>query len=242
MPDSIQQISEEIRRIYQSNPENPENAIEMFLEVQLKEISEQERLEKLHKISQCFHKSADVSVIEPEEIEEEVLARVFSLILGEKAEQKDLSSSELLERLARSLNTVFDNLNQLVDVINQNLYGEYREDETIRQVIGSHMTGDEYNKSLEDYLGQIKQSFFVALQGFRKASGITVDKILKELDPAKLDKEIVSSFKFGPLRKAEYFEIYQEKYEKVKKWYQSERFMEDLSREFEKACEKIFTR
>lgn len=241
MPDSTKKISEEIRRIYQSDPENAGKAIEVFLEEQLGAVSGRNRLEKLDEIGKWFHKPSGVSASGTAEIEDEVLMRVFSLVLGKKADQLDLSSMELLKRLTESLNTIFDNLNELVEVINQNLYGESKGDETIRQVIGFHMTGEDCSKPLEDYLGQIKQSFLVALQGFKKASGVTVNRILEELDPEKFAGESGSSFKFGPLRKAEYFGIYEEKYEKVKRWYRSERFMEDLSREFEKACEKILT-
>jgi hypothetical protein len=41
------------------------------------------------------------------------------------------------------------------------------------------------------------------------------------------------------MKKAEFFEAYREKFEKIKKWYESERFEEDFSREFERSCERL---
>lgn len=242
MPGSTRKISEEIRRIYQAQPENAEKAIEEFLRGEYENVSGGKRLVKLQELRDCFKNPENISAAGTAEIEEEVLTRVFSLVLGKKAEQLDLSSTEILERLAESLNTIFDNLNTLVEVINQNLYREYKGDETIRQFIGFHMAGEGQDKPLEDYLGQIKKSFLVALQGFKEASCVTFEKILTELDPENFTGKTGGGFKFGPLRKAEYYEIYEKRFEKVKKWFDSGRFIEDLSREFEKACEKNLTR
>jgi hypothetical protein len=40
------------------------------------------------------------------------------------------------------------------------------------------------------------------------------------------------------MKKAEYFDTYQNKYETLKKWFESGRFMEDLLREFENNCHR----
>jgi hypothetical protein len=46
--------------------------------------------------------------------------------------------------------------------------------------------------------------------------------------------------KFGPMKKAEMFDIYEQRYGKIQKWFSSGRFMEDFLREFEKNCQTQF--
>ncbi len=65
-----------------------------------------------------------------------MLTRVCSLLLGRRVSMDDPSSSELLEKLADSLNTIFNTLNQLISVINMTFTGEGPPEQTIRQVIG----------------------------------------------------------------------------------------------------------
>jgi hypothetical protein len=43
------------------------------------------------------------------------------------------------------------------------------------------------------------------------------------------------------MKKAESFDLFEEKYKRVKKWYESERFLLDFLRQFEKNCQKSFT-
>ncbi len=239
-PHNMEKAAGDIRRLYEQNPGESESAIEQYLSNTLASFSDREKAEVAEKLAVFFKKADDVSASD-KEIEDEVLSRVFMLLLGRNVAHEDLSSTELLERLADSLNTLFDSLNQLVEVIDRHLYAEYPGKETIRQVIGFHMVGENQGKPLESYLGQIKTSFLVAQQAFRKSVRIMVDKILNELDPEKLCEEASGSFRFGPLRKAEYFEIYDARFKKVRKWFDSERFLNDFSIEFEKACEKMLS-
>ncbi len=236
----LEQIAEQIASIYERSPGNAEESIEGFLSMALGSLPERQKIDAVERLAREF-KNSGAGSSTTAEIEDEVLSRVFSLLLGRKVSHADLSSEQLLQRMADSMNTVFDSLNQIVEVINQHLYREYPGDQTIRRVIGSQMTGDGQGKSLESYLGQIKTSFLTAQQAFRKSARITVNKIVNELDPARLGDDVGGGFKFGPLKKAEYFEVYEAKYDKVRKWFESDRFMEDFLREFEKACEKMLT-
>jgi hypothetical protein len=52
-------------------------------------------------------------------------------------------------------------------------------------------------------------------------------------------KERGSGLKIGPLRKAEDFDILKEKIERIQRWFESGRFMEDFLREFENNCQNF---
>jgi hypothetical protein len=195
-------------------------------------------LELLKELKDEFNESHS-EPSENTEIEEDVLAKVSSLLLGRDISQGNLSSSELLERLAGSLNTVFDALNQLIGVINATLFTESTGDETIRYFIGSHLEGGSQTKSLESYLGQIQKAFLTTQQAFKNAAHVRVKEILDELDPEKISTAGGGKLKFGPLRKAECFEAYESKFLACKNWFESGRFMEALLREFEKNCNKL---
>jgi hypothetical protein len=174
------------------------------------------------------------------ETDEEVLTRVCSLLLGRKVSMDDLSSSELLEKLAESLNTIFNTLNQLISVINMTFTGEGSPEQTIRQVIGFRLEGEGQGSSLETYLGQISNAFLTSQQSFKEAAYAKVRQVLRVLDPEQLAAEVSGGLKFGPMKKAEMFDIYEQRYGKIQKWFSSGRFMEDFLREFEKNCQTRF--
>ncbi len=239
---SIEQLSNEIRKIYNSDRLHAETLIETYLEERLKEFSDSKKLTLLEKLTAEFNIaiSSRYSGLNIDE-DEEVLTRLFSLLLGRMISQADLSSTELVQKLAESLNTIFDALNQVVGVINTTFLGEYTGDETIRQVIGFHLEGgDSHVRSLESYLGQIQKAFLVAHQAFKEAAQTAVGEILHELDPDQIKAAGSGGFKFGPFQKAEFFEIYEKKFYTCKKWFDSGRFMEKFLREFEKNAQKSF--
>ena len=235
---SLGQLSQEIRQAYESDPSQAEALVEAHLRERMRGLSVNERLARLEELAAEFDKASRCpSGSEGEN--EEVLSRVFSLLLGRKVSQADLSSSELLQRLAESLNTIFDTLNQLVSVINATLMGKGAGEETIRKVIGFYLEGEGQSKSLESYLGQIKKAFLIAQQAFKKAAHIKVKQILLELDPERISETASRSMKFGPLRKAEFFDIYEEKFHTINRWFESGRFTEEFLREFEKSAKKL---
>ncbi len=232
------QLAEEIRRIYRSDMKQAETLIEAHLEERLMGLSVGSRPALLHKLSGVF--DADSAVIPGnEDMEDDVLSGVFSLLLGREVSRADLSSTEALQRLAGSINTIFDALNQLISVINITLSTGSSGDETIRFVIGSQLEGDGEKKSLENYLGQIQKAFLRTQQAFKNAAYLRVKEILSELDPEKISKAGGGGLKFGPLRKAESFDMYEKKYHSCKKWFESGRFMEAFMQEFEKSCQKL---
>lgn len=234
---SIPKLADDIRQIYAADPLQAEPSIETYLDSRLRSFSANERITFLEKLVGEFNGPASTTAFHSA-VEEEVLTKLFSLVLGGRVSEVDLSSQELLPRLAESLNTIFDKLNQLVSLINSTFNSQSEGDETIRRVIGVHLEGEDQLKSLESYLGQINKAFLVTQEAFKAAAKKIVAVILRELDPDRVSKSTGSGLKFGPLRKAEIFEIYENKYKICRKWYESGRFMADLLREFEKNCQQ----
>jgi len=230
-------LAEEIRRIYASDRLKAADIIERFLENSLNTLPVDNRLALLEKLAAQFsadpQDSTDSTNIDTE------LSRLFRLLLGRDFPQAALSPEELLERLAESITTIFDALNKLVNAINTALLGKNTGEETIRHVIGFHLEGENRLKSLENYLGQIKNAFLMAQQAFKISAKTIVGEILSELDPDQIETDAVGGLKFHPRRKTKCFDIYKEKFNQCHKWFESERFMEALLREFERNCVKL---
>ena len=231
----VDHMARDIRRLYSADARQPEESITQYVQNQFRSLSPTEKIDVLEKLIAQFDTSTPLSA-GPAYPDDEVLTRLFSLVLGDKVTRADLSSTELLQRLAESLNTIFDALNKLVAVIDSTLLGKDRGEETIRQVIGVHLEGQDQTKSLESYLGQINQAFLLAQQASKNAAFQMVGKILQELDPEKISQEAGGGLRFGPLRKAELYNIFEHEINKCRQWYESGRFLQDLQREFEKNC------
>jgi hypothetical protein len=235
---SINRLANEIRNIYISDRNQSEKQIETFLNNKFKDLSGSESVTVLNKLIAEFESSHSKG-IDNLSIDNDVMSRIFSFLLGRDVPGTDLSSTDLMERLAETLKTIFDSLNQLISVINTTLTGETSGEETIRQVIGFHLEGEGQGQSLESYIGQINKAFLTVQRSFKKTAQIKLSQILQEIDPDRISDQAAGGLKIGPLRKAEYYEIYEEKYRKIKKWFESGRFMEEFLREFEKHCQNL---
>ncbi len=233
------QLAKQIREIHASDRLQADDRIEEFLESSLMGVPRDEKMKIVGELASQFEATRALPA-EDVIVDQEVLTRIFSFLLGKKVSQADLSSAELLQRLADSLNTIFDMLNQLVGVINMTFLGQREGIETIRQMIGFHLEGEDQARSLESYLGQINKAFLTAQQAFKIAAEKKVKEILVELDPERIAPSPGGGFKFGRLRKPGRFELYAEKYKAFKNWFDSGRFMEELLREFENNCQKLF--
>ena len=76
-------------------------------------------------------------------------------------------------------------------------------------------------------------------EAFKSAARTKVLQILQALDPDNIVAERSGGLKIGPLRKAQDFDILKQRIERIRKWYDSGRFMEDFIREFEKNCQSF---
>jgi len=232
----IGQLANEIREVYLSDRDRAEKRIEQFLQNRFKNVSGAESIHVIEKLIAEFDCPFLIKT-DNFNIDDSVMTQIFSLLLGRDISCADLSSTKLIQRLAESLKTIFDSLNQLISVINMTFTGESSGEETIRQVIGWQLEEEGQTNSLESYLAQINEAFLTAQRSFKKTVKIIVAQILDEIDPDQISAQEGGGLKIGPFRKAEYYVIYEHKFRKIKKWFESGRFMDDFLREFEKNCQ-----
>ena len=228
------QLAAEIRRLYQADPSAAPQAIANLLQTQFADRPAPDGRRAVQEVMGHFTAQSGPAA---GNAETELLTKVVGLLLGRKVTPDDLSSEEMLQRLAQSLNTIFNALNQLIRVINATLSGGGDGEQTIRQFIGEHLEGEDRTESLEAYLGRINDAFLASQEAFKKAVNSKVGQIMQAIDPEKVAAERSGGLKIGPLRKAEDFDILKEKIDRIKRWYDSGRFMEDFLREFEKHCQ-----
>ncbi|HIJ88277.1 MAG TPA: hypothetical protein HPP97_11455 [Desulfuromonadales bacterium] len=165
-------------------------------------------------------------------------SKLMSRFLGQNFAVEGLSQEEIFSKFSTALNTLFDSINRIMAVINETLLGENPELATIRKIIGSNIDGEGNVVLIGDYLERIQKSFLVAHTSFQHASSTLFSQILDELAPDTLSKTLSSGFKFGALRKAELYDLYEEKYTKIKRWHECGQYMERLLRDFEKRCQQ----
>ncbi|MGB5985124.1 MAG: hypothetical protein WBG37_07450 [Desulfobacterales bacterium] len=242
MPRTLDHLAAEIRKIYITDPSDAPRAVETYLSRQLEGLSAEESHLFLANLQEKFA-APQLGSGEPPPtttaMDDEILNRFCSLLLGPSVSLQELTPPEIRARFSASLNTVFDMLNQLIQAINATLFDTQDPEATIRHVIGRHMADENSPQSLEAYLGQIKTAFLTTQEAYKLAARSTVERLLSELDPQAMADADGKGFKFGPLRKGDYFDRYSQKYATCRKWFQSPRFMEDLSREFEKNCHRL---
>lgn len=246
---SLKAMTEEIRRIYRSNPRGSAAGIELYLEETLKGLQDDERQSIIRELAHQFDMRGVTSVLSSPVVsnledsgfsEQREYSHLFTLLFGKHVSKFDLSSEEHLEKLAVALNTIFDSLNQIIGVIHTTLLGEQSELETIRHIIGTDIEGQSRTDSLQDYLDQIRKAFLVAHMAYQQAAKSKVKQIMVELSPEKISAGAKGGLRFGPMKKAELYEIFEDRYNACNSWFESGRLMEELLREFEKISQKLY--
>jgi hypothetical protein len=232
-------LAAEIDKMVHDRGSHAETAVEAYLQKEFAALSPTGKMEALDRLIATFRQDGGMRA-KREDIDTTLLAKLFSLLLGERLGEVDISSEVVIERLAKSLNTVFDSLNELIIGINATLMGRNSGTETIRFVIGSQLEQEGESKSLESYVAQIKEAFAIAHQAYQDAAMTKMREILTELDPKKIEKSAEGKLKFGPLRKAELFDLYQDKHRTLSNWLETGLLVEALLREFERICQRLY--
>jgi hypothetical protein len=236
----LEDMARTLKDLYRSNPKEAGTAIEEYLQSSLRGLPPPERLHVVKNLRDSFVVTKAPPAPSEQANPNERLTELVQRVLGQEAVSSGLSTSESLEALAQSLNSVFDRLNEMVAVIQETLVGRRMELATIRQVIRSDLTGSGHAESIHDYLDHIKEAFLMASRAYTLAARTEIEKILQELDPEQISQSAGQGLKFGFMRKGEVFDVYQEKFGQFKRWFESERFSEDFAREFEKICRKLY--
>lgn len=236
MKSFIDRLAAAVREIHTAEPQRAEEAIEAFLSDELREMAHEEKVQVVGMLEEVFTSRNPAAA---GGLGGDLMDRLVPLLLGRDVDAGAAQGPELVGRLAAALNTVFSSLNELIAVIDSTLGGSPGGDETIRQIIGSTLGQDKAGMSIEEYLDRIRKAFLAAQQSSREAARTVAGYIMTELDPAAMEPQS-GGLRIGPLRKAEAFELFTEKYARVKKWYDSERFLLDFLRQFEKNCQTSF--
>jgi hypothetical protein len=238
-PASMEAMASGLRKIHHDKGDAAEPAVQAYLEKELGSLSVEDRIQALDHLIENVREGHGQQRV-PGALDTDLLSKLFSMLLGERIGKVDVASEKVIERLAHSLNTVFDSLNELIGGINVTLMGKVSGTETIRFVIGSQLEQKDESRSLESYVDQIKEAFAIAHQAFQDAAMTKMREILGELDPRKIEESAEGGLKFGPLRKAELFEIYQDKHRTLRNWLETGLLSEALLREFERICQKLY--
>lgn len=234
--EAVRMLADEIRKIYQTDTRNAESAIKMRVAANCIGMSNDGEKAFLMALLDNFKASQNVD--SPKTMLEENLPKdTISRLLGKDVSSGNLSSQEMLEKLSVALYTLFSTLNRIVKTIDETLMAEESGNQTIRGLIGSQIDGIHGEKSIEDYLGRIEKAFLLSHQAFRQAAHTIFRKVLDELNPDAIANSAESRFRFGPMRKAELYDIYETRFTTLKKWFESGRFMKDFLREFESYCQ-----
>jgi len=232
-------LAAQVKKMVHETGPDAEMVVEAYLQKELGSLSPDKKIEALDHLVAEFEKDRGV-VPKGRDLDTTLVAKLFSMLLGERVGEVDVGSEQVIERLATSLNTVFDSLNELISGINATLMGKVSSTETIRFVIGSQLEQQDESKSLEGYVDQIKEAFAIAHQAFQDAAMTKMREILGELDPKKIEESAEGRLKFGPLRKAELFDIYQDKHRTLSNWLETGLLTEALLREFERICQRLY--
>jgi hypothetical protein len=236
----LEDLTRTLRVLYRANPSAASSVIEEYLQSSLKDLNADHRLHTVRVLLDRFSPRSETVEPVADERQDERLTELVWRVLGEKALPTVRSKSQSMEALADALNSVFDHLNQLVVAIQSTLLGRNVELETIRQVIRSDIEGEGRSESIQAYLDHIREAFLIASRAYTLAARREVEKILLELDPEHLSESSNQGLKFGFMRKGEAFELYQEKFNQFRRWFESDRFSKDFAREFEKICQKLY--
>ena len=233
-------LAEGVRAAYRSDPGSAAARIERILGEKLAGASPEDRIAAVREIrGECASSRPSRGSGSAGDIAQE-WTRLAALLLGDRVDVANLPPGELSEKLAGSLNTVFDSLNAIVGGINTTLLGNQEELETIRFIIGSDLGGRKASGSLQEYLDRIQEAFAVAHRAFQEAAEKKTGELLDELSPENISSRSEGGLKFGSMRKAELWDIYEERFRTVRKALESGRIRESLLREFERSCQKMY--
>ena len=238
-PIPVEELFREVNALYRAEPARAEALVERYLEERLGRLPREEKIAFLENFSRQYAGTQPSSQA-PDGSPSEEFNQLFSLFLGHRVSSLDFSLPDFREKFAASMNTIFDTLNQIIAVIQATLLGRKVELETIRQVIGSSLGKEGRAESLQSYLDQIREAFLVAHRAFQQASLAKMRTALEELDPERMEAKAEWGLKFGPFLKADLFDQYKERFQKCRSWMDSDRFREELLREFEKICQKSY--
>ncbi|MHC1742020.1 MAG: hypothetical protein AB9873_03195 [Syntrophobacteraceae bacterium] len=239
MTSTPEELAQEIRAIYRSAPDNARERIEAHLLEKMPDTDPYGQLDLLEALRAQF---TDLSGSEPVEtsIEGAQFRMLLARVLGKHMDETVSTTDAMMDQLSASLNRIFDSVNEIVGVIQGTLMGEQDQLQTIRRLIHLDIQESRSTGAIEKYLSQIKHAFLLSNRAFHLAARSEIKKVLDELDPDRPVQAEEHGFKFGFLKKSDQMDAVRTRFDQIKRWFESDRFSEDLSREFERVCQKLY--
>ncbi len=239
MKSTLEELAQEIRSIYRSAPDNAREQIEAHLLERLADTDPHVQLDVLESLGERFT-TRPVSEPKQASMESTQVRGLLARLLGKHLDETVSTPDAMMDQLSGSLNRIFDSVNEIVGVIQGTLLGEQDQLQTIRSLIHADLKESRSTGAIEQYLSQIKRAFLLSNRAFHLAARSEIKRILDELDPDRPRQEEEHGFKFGFLKKSDQMDEIRTRFERIKRWFESERFSEDLSREFERVCQKLY--
>ncbi len=235
----IDRLEHEIREMFHARRLSFAVELERHIENSLSSLSWKERADMVETVAQRFKKTTS-EYGDGADSPSPDFVKLACLMLGRKIDATDLTSADASEKLAQSVNAVFDMLNQIMIVIRNTLPVSEGEQETIRYIIGSHIEGQGEENSLQLYLSQIREAFLTVHKAAVTAAASVVQHVLSGLDPDGIAAATGSSLKLWPMSEGKLFSAYKEKYKTCKEWCGTGGVEEEFLREFEKAYQALY--
>lgn len=234
MAASMTNLVEELRDVYLAEPAAAQEQIERLLAQRFEGLPAEERLNEIRKLKDCFGGPKNKNAAVSEGASGDDLKKFIALLLGQRVGSKDMDDRQLQEQLCGSLNSIFDSLNQLLQAMKTTFnLKDSRFEETIRHVLREQLVEENPTGSLEEYIDQIRISFFKSFDCSKAAYKAIMEKLLSEINPETLLLQTGGGIKLGPLKKAEAFDRYKILYDSLHEWYESGRGLEEYLRAFE---------
>jgi len=235
---TIDQMKSEVEALFRTHPGEEKQVLEKYLQTALQDCSPTQKTAVLDALIRGFgaepSRANDIKTLNETE-----LSSVISLLLGKPVTTEEYSAEELLEKFSRAFNTVFDTLNELIGTINTTFMGKTAEDKTIRLMITADLENAEDMIHLKHYLERIKEAFVVMYEAFKQAALVEMKRVLAEINPDVIAEQANGGLKVGPFKKAEMFELYENKFRKLDNWLQKGLCTEALLRRFESIAEEL---
>lgn len=230
-------IADNIRKLYRQNPAVASTNIEHYLEQKLTGLPIDQKLDGIQHILCQFKGSEKNEAYVADPVSKEELTRFISLLLGQPVSAGEITSGQLQQKMRSTLQELFQALNELLQAIDCTLVGgSHMLDNTIRHIIRDQLEELDGQQTLEEYIGKIRKSFFLSYESSKQAHQQVLGRVLSELDPDTIRRQSKSGIKFGPLRKAGFFEQYEKSFRDLSEWHKSGRGLEEYLRAFEKIC------
>ncbi len=219
---SDKEIAERIRRVYREGGNNASRRIEQEIATVLAQVPRKQQAAYVERLAGDYF-PPEVPGSEPVKIDAELFGRIIRLLFGSGFSLEGDAPEALDEALPEKLDAV----EKALDRLRRRAHDERAD--TLR-VEGEIPTGDQGlsggpGKGLAACLDEIDRDFQARGAASAETHRDRILQLLEELDPDRISEEAGGGI-LNPLRKTKAFELYENKYLKLKERFQSGKYPE----------------